>query len=91
MAEQLLPLDEIDKLYPNEWVLVNMPNPKNLRPDRVTHGYVVMHTRDRAEIDRLLESLKPGEMPLIAVQYNGPMVLEEGEVPAEQALPEKAG
>ena len=36
MGEQYLTLEEIEKLYPNEWVLVNMPNPKNLRPDRLT-------------------------------------------------------
>jgi hypothetical protein len=91
MAEPLRSLEEIEKLYPNEWVLVDMPNPKNLRPDRVTHGHLVMHTRDRDEIDRLLESLKPGEMPFIAVLYNGPPILEEYELPAEEVVPEQAG
>ena len=74
MGEQYLTMAEIEKLYPNEWVLVDIPNPKNLRPDKLTHGYVVMHTRDRAEIDRRLLTLKDGELLVFAVLYNGPPV-----------------
>ena len=90
MGEQYLTMAEIEAKYPNEWVLVNLPNPNNLRPDLVTRGHVVVHTRDRAEIDRKLLSLKDGELLNCAVQFNGPPVLED-ELPAGEILPERAG
>jgi hypothetical protein len=71
MGEQYLTMAEIEKLYPNEWVLIDRPTSTKRRPETVTGGYVVLHTPDRAEIDRRLYSLRDGELLHFACLYIG--------------------
>ncbi len=62
---------EIEQRYPNEWVLIDRPT-DDRRTGRVSGGYVVMHTPDRAEFDRRLvdDDEFPG-VKLGAVLYVG--------------------
>lgn len=72
---------EIEKRYDGNWVLIDKGRPWDGReapPDE--GGYVVLHTPDRAELDRRLRSLRPGEYPYIAVLYIGRWPAEEDEV-----------
>jgi hypothetical protein len=71
MGEQYLTMAEIEKLYPNQWVLIDRPTTQKRNPATVTGGYVVMHTPDRAELDRRLLSLRENELLDFAVLYTG--------------------
>jgi hypothetical protein len=77
MGERYETMAEIEKRYDGEWVLIDRPTSERGRPDTVTGGVVVMHTPDRAELDRRLLALKPGEMPHFAALYIGRLPDEE--------------
>jgi hypothetical protein len=77
MGEQYLTRAEMEKLYPNEWVLIDKPTTRR-RSQEVTGGVVVMHSPDRAEFDRRLFDFP--EIVMGAILYTGPPVLEEDEV-----------
>ncbi len=53
MNAEYLTMAEIEKKYPNEWVLIDRP--KTNRSQRVLGGYVAMHSPDREEFDRRLD------------------------------------
>ena len=53
MGEQYMTMAEIEKAYPNEWVLIDRPT-QDRRTGNVSGGVVVMHTPDRAEFDHRL-------------------------------------
>jgi hypothetical protein len=53
MGEQYLTWAEIEARFPREWILIDRPT-TDRRTDKVTGGYVVMHTPDRTELDRRL-------------------------------------
>jgi uncharacterized protein (DUF2252 family) len=50
MATEYLTMAEIEKRYPNEWVLIDRPQKSKSRS--VLGGYVVLHTPDRDEFDQ---------------------------------------
>lgn len=70
MGEPYLTMAEIENRYPNEWVLIDRPT-EDRRTGRVSGGHVVMHSPDRAEVDRWLLALRPGELPVFAYFYIG--------------------
>lgn len=76
MGEQYLTMAEIEKLYPNEWVLLDRP--KTTRYQEVLGGYVKFHSGDRSEFDRRIFDFP--EIGMGAILYTGPPVLEEDEV-----------
>jgi hypothetical protein len=88
MGEQYLTWAEIEKQYPNEWVLVDMPTADPRRPDKATGGHVVLHSPDRTVIDRRLCSLRDGELLVCACLYIGEPP-DEGEwlLPVEDEQP----
>ena len=72
MGERYMTMAEIEKAYPNEWVLIDRPTAKRRNPADVTGGYVVLHTPDRDEIDRrLLANMGENELRHFAVFYIG--------------------
>ena len=52
MGEPYRTMAEIEKMYHDEWVLVDRPKTDDL--DDVLGGHVVWHHRDREEFDRRL-------------------------------------
>jgi hypothetical protein len=56
MAEPYMTMAEIEAKYPNEWVLIDKPT-VNRKTDRVSGGYVALHSSDRTEFDRRLIDL----------------------------------
>lgn len=77
MTEPYLTLAEIERRYPNEWVLLD-----RVRSDRrheLLGGHVLFHSADRAEFDRLLASVPPGtgEPRHFASVYTGADRFEE--------------
>ena len=69
MARTYQTMAEIEKLYPNEWVLID--DPKTTKYQVVLGGYVVHHGPDQVA---LLECLKDLPKPHnVAVRYNGPL------------------
>lgn len=74
MGERYLTMAEIERLYPNEWVLIN--NPKATKYQEVLGGYVVYHGADKLALyERVKDLPRPFD---IAVRYTGPP-LDEGE------------
>ena len=65
---------EIERAYPNEWVLIDRPQsrPGSLE---LVGGYVVMHAADRDEFDRRLADHP--EVTRGAVHYTGKPDLNE--------------
>jgi hypothetical protein len=53
MSAEFLTWAEIEKKYPNEWVLIDRPKSRRGSLE-VVGGYVVFHTPDRDELDRRL-------------------------------------
>jgi hypothetical protein len=85
MGEQYLTMADIEKLYPNEWVLIDRPT-SDRRTGRVSGGHVVMHTRSRDEFDRRL--IDNNEFPQVvrcAIFYVGSSELEPSEVASPTA------
>ena len=80
MGEPYLTMAEIERRYDGEWVLIDKGRPWDGReapPDE--GGYVVIHTPDRAELDRRLLA-RPGEFPYFSVLYIGRIPDEDDEV-----------
>ena len=50
MNQEYLTMDEIEKRYTNEWVLIDMPKATKTT---MKSGYVVVHSPDRDEFDRI--------------------------------------
>jgi hypothetical protein len=48
--EEVLPIEEIENRYPSEWVL--LADPEVDEHLRVLRGRVVLHSKDRDEVDR---------------------------------------
>ncbi len=69
MGEPYLTMAEIEKRYPNEWVLIEKPR-KQRKPLKVLGGHVIFHTTDRDDLDRRLVDL-PREVGDIAVFFMG--------------------
>ena len=73
MGEQYLTWAEIEKRFPNEWVLIDRP--KTTRYQEVLGGYVVYHGPDKLELYRKVDELpKPFN---IAVWFTGPLWEED--------------
>ena len=73
MGEQYLTMAEIEKRFPNEWVLIDRP--KTTRYQEVLGGYVVYHGPDKLELYRKVDELpKPFN---IAVRFIGPQWEED--------------
>ena len=69
MARTYQTMAEIEKLYPNEWVLID--DPKTTKYQVVLGGYVVTHGADKLAI---YEEVNKLPQPFnIAVRYNGPL------------------
>jgi hypothetical protein len=74
MAEPYLTMAEIEKTYPNQWVLIDRPK-KGKSPEIVLGGYVIYHGPDKVALEGRVKDLpKPYD---IAVWYTGPLT-EEG-------------
>lgn len=69
MSERLLRLDEIEKLYPNEWVLVDKLTKG--RDDFATGGVVIAHGVDKEAI--LIEMDRLPTPRDVAFFYTGPI------------------
>ena len=83
MTEPYLTWAEIEKRYPNEWVLVADPTHPR-RSLEVTGGRVVIHCADRAEFLRRVSEGDDAGCTSFAVRYAGPFPETVGEViPAE--------
>ena len=67
--DEIMTLDEINSRFPSEWVLI--ADPEVDRHLRVRRGRVVIHSKDRDEVDRKAIELRlrssafhyTGEMP----------------------------
>ena len=71
MSARFETMAEIERRYPNEWVLIDRPT-DDPRTGRVAGGFVVMHTPDRDELDRrLVDENEFPEVTLGAVLYIG--------------------
>ena len=57
VSDEYLTMAEIERKYPNEWVLIDRPGSRNGSLE-VTGGLVVFHTPDRDELDRRLDDFK---------------------------------
>lgn len=80
MGDKYETMAEIEERYDGEWVLIANPTPTRGRLDSVTGGHVVLHTPDRAELDRRLLGASGGPVRDWAVLYIGRMPAEEDEV-----------
>jgi hypothetical protein len=69
MGEQYLTMAEIEKLYPNQWVLLDRFT-KDRRSGKVAGGRVLLHAPDRDEFDRGLDAALEG-VGDVAVFYTG--------------------
>lgn len=69
MSNEYLTMAEIEKRYPNEWVLIDRPNSTRLH--EVLGGYVVAHSPDRDEFDRMTLSTIPALSKRVASLYTG--------------------
>jgi len=79
MTEPYLTHAEIEQRYPSEWVLLRDPR-VDRRTQAMIGGYVMFHSGDRAEFDRLIRSIPPntsGVQEHFATVYTGEDVLEE--------------
>jgi hypothetical protein len=76
MGEQYLTMAEIEKLYPNQWVLIDRPK-KGKSPEIVLGGYVIYHGPDKMALEAKVKELPTPHS--IAVWYTGP-VIDEGAV-----------
>lgn len=56
MSNEYLTMAEIETRYPNEWVLIDRPN--STKTLLLKGGYVVAHSPDRDEFDRLAINIK---------------------------------
>ena len=68
MNNEYLTMAEIETRYPNEWVLIDRPN--STKTLQLKGGYVVAHSPDRDEFDRL-EFSRMGLSKRIACFYTG--------------------
>jgi hypothetical protein len=79
MGEQYMTMAEIEKKYPNEWVLINKPTLK-ARSHEVVGGVVLAHSPDRGDFNRQLLELKDSpRLGDFAVRHTG-------EAPAEESF-----
>jgi hypothetical protein len=79
MTEPYLTIAELEQRFPNEWVMLRDPR-VNRRTQAVLGGYLLFHSGDRAEFDRLIRAVPPntsGVMRHFASFYTGEPVLEE--------------
>jgi hypothetical protein len=49
-AGELLNIDEVNDRFPREWILLKVA--RTDERDRVTHGYVLAHTRSRKQVSK---------------------------------------
>lgn len=66
--EQVLKIEEIEKQFDSEWVLLG--NPQTDECLQVLSGEVLYHSKDRAEFDREMLKIRP-RPARIAVLYIG--------------------
>jgi len=52
-ADELLSIDEVNDRFPGEWILLNVA--RTDERDRVTHGYVLAHTRSRKQVSKVIK------------------------------------
>lgn len=92
MREPYLTMAEIERQYPNEWVLIDSPTTRGKLLE-VTGGHVVLHCADRAEFLRRVEEWDGSGSRLSAVRYVGRFPEENDEViPAgEEVVPHQPG
>ncbi len=55
--DETLKVDEIEALYPTEWVLIGDPQTDEFQ--RLLAGTVLFHSPERDEVDRKLLELRP--------------------------------
>ena len=55
--EESMTIDEIETLYPLEWVLIGDPQTDEFQ--RLLAGKVLFHSPDRDEVDRQLLEIRP--------------------------------
>ena len=82
MTRSYQTMAEIEKQYPNEWVIIDQP--KTTKYQAVLGGYVVYHGTDRLP---LYEFLKAMPIPRsVAVLYLGPALDEDEELLLDTGL-----
>jgi hypothetical protein len=64
--EKTLTIEEIEALFPSEWVLIG--DPQTDESQHLLAGRVLFHSPERAEVDRKLLELRP---PRFAFRYLG--------------------
>jgi hypothetical protein len=64
--EDILTVEQIEALYPSEWVLIG--DPRTDDSQRLVAGTVLFHSPERDEVDRKLLELRP---PRFAFRYLG--------------------
>jgi hypothetical protein len=77
MGEKYLTWAEMEKQYPNEWVLIDRPKLRR-KSQEVLGGYVKFHSSDRSEFDRRIFDFP--EIVTGAILYTGKPVVDEDEV-----------
>lgn len=55
--DEKLPVEEIEALFPSEWVLIGDPQTDQF--ERLVGGKVLFHSSDRDEVDQKLLELRP--------------------------------
>lgn len=92
MGERYLTMGEIEQKYANQWVVIDRLT-IHRRTHETTGGYVVFHSPSRDELDRYLESPEHFALPIAAILYMGPVVLEDDweEVEVTPESTEQAG
>jgi hypothetical protein len=70
MGEPYRTMAEIERAYPNEWVLIDAPTTDGNSLE-VTGGHVVLHCADRVEFLRRVGEWNGSEGKLLAVRYAG--------------------
>ena len=58
MNDPYLTLAEIEQRFPNEWVMLRDPR-VDRRTQAAVGGYLLFHSGDRAEFDRLIRAVPP--------------------------------
>jgi hypothetical protein len=59
---EMLTLTEIESRFPSEWVLIG--DPQTDPNEQLLGGRVLVHSRDRDEVDRKLLELRPARFAL---------------------------
>lgn len=88
MTEPYLTHAELEQRFPNEWVMLR--DPRVNRRQEVLGGYLLFHSGDRVEFDRLIRAVPPntsGVPRRFASFYTGEPVLEEDVV--EESEPQE--